>query len=91
MPPLEAMESGCPVICSDLPGHREEMGDAAVYINPLNAADISQAMITMIAQREDYVKKINEQREKSVFRLEHALDAINTHLCDAVSIRECWE
>ena len=91
MPPLEAMESGCPVICSDLPGHREELGDAAVYINPLNAADISQAMITMIAQREDYVKKINEQREKSVFRLEHALDAINTHLCDAVSIRECWE
>ena len=45
----------------------------------------------MIKQREDYVKKINEQREKSVFRLENALEAINTHLHDAVSIRECWE
>lgn len=91
MPLLEAMELGCPVICSDLPGHREELGDAAIYINPSSEEDISQAMETMIKQREDYVKKINEQREKSVFRLENALEAINTHLLDAVSIRECWE
>lgn len=91
MPPLEAMELGCPVICSDLPGHREELGDAAIYINPSSEEDISQAMETMIKQREDYVKKINEQREKSVFRLENALEAINTHLHEAVSIRECWE
>lgn len=91
MPLLEAMELGCPIICSDLPGHREELGDAAIYINPSSEEDISQAMETMIKQREDYVKKVNEQREKSVFRLENALEAINTHLLDAVSIRECWE
>ncbi len=91
MPPLEAMEIRCPVICSDLPGHHEELGDAAIYINPLSEENISQAMKTMIEQREDYVKRINEQREKSVFRLEHALEAINTHLRHAVSIRDCWE
>lgn len=91
MPPLEAMELGCPVICTDLPGHHEELGDAAIYINPMNEENISQAMTTMIEKREEYVKKINEQREKSVFRLEKSLEAINTHLCDVVSIRECWE
>lgn len=91
MPPLEAMELGCPVICSDLPGHREELGDAAIYINPLSIEGISQAMITMITHRDEYVKKINEQREKSVFRLENALEAINTHLKTVASIRECWE
>ena len=91
MPPLEAMEIGCPIICSDLPGHREELGDAAIYINPLSAEDISQAMITMISHRDDFVKKINEQREKSNFNLKSALEAINTHLVDAVAIRECWE
>ena len=31
MPPLEAMAIGCPVICSDLSGHREEMLEAALY------------------------------------------------------------
>ncbi len=91
MPPLEAMEIGCPVICSNFPGHREELSDAAIYINPLSTEDISMAMETMIKQREDYVKMIIEQREKSVFRLENALEAINTHLIYAVSIRECWE
>lgn len=91
MPPLEAMELGCPVICSDFPGHHEELGDAAIYINPLDVDNISWAMETMIKQREDYVEKIIEQREKSVFRLKYALEAINTHLCHAVSVRECWE
>lgn len=91
MPLLEAMELGCPVICTDLPGHHEELGDAAIYINPMNEENISQAMTTMIEKREEYIKKINEQREKSVFRLEKSLEAINTHLCDVVSIRECWE
>lgn len=91
MPPLEAMELGCPVICSDLPGHREELGNAAIFINPLNAEDISMAMKTMIEQRDDYVKRINEQRNRTMFTLENALKAINTNLLDATAIRECWE
>lgn len=91
MPPLEAMELGCPVICSDLPGHREELGDAAIFINPLSAESISLAMETMIINRDDYVKKIIEQRKNTFFSLENALNAINTHLLDATAIRECWE
>ena len=31
LPPLEAVTLGCPVIYSDLPGCREQMGDAALY------------------------------------------------------------
>lgn len=91
MPLLEAMELGCPVICSDLPGHREELGDAAIYINPMSAEDISLAMKTMIRKREDYVKRIIEQRKNTIFSLDNALKAINTHLLDATAIRECWE
>ena len=34
LPPLEAMALGCPVIASDIPVHREVLGDAAVYIEP---------------------------------------------------------
>ena len=28
-PPIEAASLGCPVILSDLPGHREQMGESA--------------------------------------------------------------
>ena len=34
LPPLEAMALGCPVIASDIPVHREVLGDAPVYIEP---------------------------------------------------------
>jgi glycosyltransferase involved in cell wall biosynthesis len=34
MPPLEAMACGRPAIVSDIPVHREVMGEAAIYITP---------------------------------------------------------
>lgn len=34
LPPLEAMYSGAPVLCSDLPILREILGDAALYADP---------------------------------------------------------
>jgi glycosyltransferase involved in cell wall biosynthesis len=48
LPPLEAASLGCPVIYSDLPGCREQMGDAALYCdltNPLSLADKLAALI----------------------------------------------
>lgn len=91
MPPLEAMEIGCPVICSDLPGHREELDEAAIYINPLDVEDIYNAMRILIADRDDYCRKTEIQRGKTVFRIENALEAINAHLLYATSIRDCWQ
>ena len=34
LPPIEAMQHGCPVICSDIPSLRERCGDAALYRAP---------------------------------------------------------
>lgn len=42
LPPLEAMASGCPVICSHASSLPEVCGDAAVYIDPKNTQDIAQ-------------------------------------------------
>lgn len=44
LPVLEAMVSGCPVICSDIPVLREVGGDAATYFDPLEPASIAQAI-----------------------------------------------
>jgi glycosyltransferase involved in cell wall biosynthesis len=34
LPPLEAMASGAPVVCSDIPVFREVYGDAVLYVDP---------------------------------------------------------
>lgn len=50
MPLLEAMALGCPVICSDLPGHRELMGNDCFYFDPLSPEDITAKIVSCISQ-----------------------------------------
>ena len=38
LPPLEAMACAIPVICSELPVHRELLGDDALYFDPASPA-----------------------------------------------------
>lgn len=42
LPPLEAMASGCPVLCSDRASLPEVCGDAVLYCNPENIIDLSE-------------------------------------------------
>lgn len=44
IPPLEAMASGCPVIVSDIPVMHEVCGNAAVYCNPMDIANIQKSI-----------------------------------------------
>jgi len=44
IPPLEAWFFGCPVITSDIRGIREQMGDAAVLINPNSVESIADGI-----------------------------------------------
>ena len=49
LPPLEAAALGCPVIYSDLPGFREQMGEAALYCDlqrPESLADHIQTILS---------------------------------------------
>ena len=44
LPPLEAMQCGCPVIVSKAASLKEVCGDAAYYVNPLDTNDIRTAI-----------------------------------------------
>ena len=44
LPPLEAMALGCPVVAADVPGAREQMGDAALFVPPFDAAAVADAV-----------------------------------------------
>lgn len=48
LPPLEAMAVGVPVIASDIPVHRENLGDAALLVNPYSVTELVLALRTFI-------------------------------------------
>lgn len=49
LPPLEGMALDCPVVCAAFDGAREQLGDAALLFDPLDAA----AAAARVAQLED--------------------------------------
>jgi glycosyltransferase involved in cell wall biosynthesis len=44
LPPLEAFGLGCPVIAADVPGASEQLGDAAIRVNPAKELEIAEAL-----------------------------------------------
>lgn len=64
LPPLEAMQCGLPVIVSNTSSLPEVVGNAGVQVNPLDADQICQAMLNLLANRElraEYVRLGLEQ------------------------------
>lgn len=59
LPLLEAIALGCPVVCSDLQGCQEQMGDAALYCdlsNPSSLADHLASLVREPGRRERLIE-----------------------------------
>ncbi len=85
LPPLEALEYGIPSICSDLRGHREMLGDSALYFDPSSSVELAQALVLMSqpAIRKELKDKMEAVKESSVFNYTSARNALQdlfTHL-----------
>ena len=91
MPPIEAMHIGCPVICSDIAGHREILGDAGLYFYARNVHSIADCMERMVAQRDMYAAAIRERATVSIFTIDVALRRINDYMLDLIPIRTTWK
>lgn len=50
LPPLEAVALDCPVIYSDLPEFREQMGDAALYCNLNDVSNLADHVASLIRE-----------------------------------------
>lgn len=90
MPPIEAMNLGCPVICSDTEGHKEIMSDAALYFNSIDETELSNAMEKMTAERSKYVELSGQRSELSIFNVHYAITQIERNLSEALKIRSTW-
>lgn len=61
---LEAMSQGVPVIASDIPAHHEVGGDAVVYAQPSNLAEMQNILYSMLTDKE----KRKKYQEKGLSR-----------------------
>jgi glycosyltransferase involved in cell wall biosynthesis len=92
LPLLEAAQLGCPVICSDLEGHRELLKETALYVNPSDSCSIANAMKAMLDSqvRERFIATAKERVLQSPFRIEESLKHLNDILLDILPIRKAW-
>lgn len=91
MPPLEAMGIGCPVICSDIAGHREIMGDAAIYFSAWDSNSLTSALLSVVGEEGINREKVKLRMNESKFRLSNTLLLLDTYLYEACQIRDTWE
>jgi len=52
LPPLEAFALGCPVVAANVPGAKEQLGDAALLYDPLNSEDMAEKIHILLEQSE---------------------------------------
>jgi len=67
LPPLEAFGLGCPVIAADVPGASEQLGDAAIRVNPTKELEIAQALKLVFhdkAKRDELVRRGKERARR---------------------------
>jgi glycosyltransferase involved in cell wall biosynthesis len=51
LPPLEAMSLGCPVITAEVPGAREQYGDAALYFGSMSEQDLAERIKELLQNK----------------------------------------
>ena len=65
LPPLEAMASGTPVVCSNVSSLPEAVGDAAALVNPENVFDISRAIKQVLLNETFRAELIRRGRKRA--------------------------
>ncbi len=92
MPLLEAQELGCPVICSNMEGHKEMLQEGALYFRPESIKEMAMQMKTVLdpVQRQRLLEKSNQVKISSIFNMEKAVQEIEKHLLDLMSVRNTW-
>jgi glycosyltransferase involved in cell wall biosynthesis len=92
MPLLEAAQLQCPVLCSDLQGHKEMLGNNALYFEPSNADSIYSAMKQILDEgfRKRLIDAAFRDIQNSPFNIGKSLEILNKILLEIIPIRKAW-
>jgi glycosyltransferase involved in cell wall biosynthesis len=90
LPPLEAFALGCPVVASEVPGAREQMGDAALLVSPIDP----EAMAAAVRRLEDEDERVRRvelgRRRAEQLTAEGYVRGVFAFLDEFEHIRRCW-
>ena len=76
LPPLEAMASGVPVVCSDIPVFREVYGDAVRFVDPDRPVSIAEGVRAILSDEGLSVRLALQGRARSeLYRRDRSLQA----------------
>ncbi len=92
MPLLEARMLDCPVLCSEINGHREMLEDGALYFNPLDPDSIYARMETILNEtnREELLIKSKKVLQQTFFTSKNAMISLEENIKKLKEIRSCW-
>lgn len=91
LPPLEAFSLGCPVIASSVHGAEEQLGEAALLVNPADAGQMAAKIFELSSNailREQLITAGYERAEK--WTSPDFIRGIFTVLDEFEAIRKCW-
>lgn len=91
LPPLEAFALGCPVIASDVSGAQEQLGDAALLVDPRDEEQIALAVKSLYddpALRQTLVQRGLERAAK--WTGEDFVKSVFSILNEFEPVRRCW-
>lgn len=91
MPPVEATYLNCPVIITDLDGHKEQLKDAALYFNGYKPEELAEHIKTLLLDAKKRKSFVSKQK-----KLAPEFDKINYFSCikqiidEFSSVRKTW-
>ena len=92
LPPQEAAVLGCPILLSDLAGHREQLGLGAVYVAPLDAEAWGEEMWRLISDQKFRDELVARAREAVAgYSVEAYVARLSGLMARLVSQRKLWE
>lgn len=92
IPLIEAAHLGCAVLCSQLEGHFEILGDAALYFNPMDMGGIKSCLQQVLQpERGKQLAEAALQRIKtSCFNIEKSIPVLQQILLKIKPARKAW-
>ena len=71
LPPIEAAYLGCPVIISDMPGHREQMKDCALFFEGTNEYALAEQMHAIYVNQNGICDSLKEKMHRTDFSCDY--------------------
>jgi glycosyltransferase involved in cell wall biosynthesis len=91
LPPLEAFALGCPVVAAHVSGAAEQLGDAAILVDPASPHSIAKGLLEIqdCNVRQALIARGREKVSSSFTSTDYAQELINI-LDEFEAVRNCW-